>query len=91
MAGGREHYAAWEAGPTAFHVQFARGLKQLMSLSCYEQPRMMERLGYRPAPWIAEVTRRRLAVYGDDARRQAMQLLAPDPLRPGVHVRRDRA
>jgi len=85
------YYASWEAGPTRLHVQLARGLKQLMSLSCYEQPQMMARLGYQPAPWIAEVTHRRITVYRDDVQRQAQQLLAPDPLRPGVHVKRDRA
>jgi hypothetical protein len=81
------YYAAWEAGPTRLHVQLARVLNQLMSLSCYEQPAMMERLGYRPAPWIAEATQRRLAVHRDDIERQAAQLLAPDPLRPGVRVK----
>ena len=62
-----------------------------MSLSCYEQPEMMERLGYRPAPWIAEVTQRRLTVYRDDVQRQDAQILAPDPLRPGVRVKPERA
>ncbi|HET7504118.1 MAG TPA: hypothetical protein VFK02_24020 [Kofleriaceae bacterium] len=85
------YFASWERGPTALHVQLARGINQLMSLACYEQPAMMERLGYRPGPWIAEVTHRRLTVYRDDVRRQAEQVLAPDPLRPGVHVKRGRA
>ena len=78
------YFASWEAGPTPVHVQLARAINQLMSLSCYEQPAMMERLGYRPAPWIAEVAQRRLTVYRDDVRRQAAQILAPDPLRPKV-------
>jgi hypothetical protein len=85
------YYAWWEHGPTSLHRQLARGINQLMSLSCYEQPEMMERLGYRPAPWIAEVTQRRLTVYRDDVRRQDAQILAPDPLRPGVRVKRERA
>jgi hypothetical protein len=85
------YYASWERGPTPLHRQLARGIKQLMSLSCYEQPEMMERLGYRPAPWIAEVTQRRLTVYRDDARRQEAQILAPDPLRPGVRVKPEHA
>jgi hypothetical protein len=68
------------------HVQFARALNQLMSLSCYEMPEMMERVGYRPGPWIEEVTQRRLTVYRDDVRKQEAQILAPDPLRPGVRV-----
>ena len=84
------YYASWEHGPTALHVQLARGINQLMSLSCYEQPKMMELLGYRPGPWIAEVTEHRLTVYRDDVRRQEAQILAPDPLRPGVNVKRER-
>jgi hypothetical protein len=85
------YFVSWERGPTALQVQLARGINQLMSLSCYEQPEMMERVGYRPGPWIAEVTQRRLTVYRDDVRRQAEQILAPDPLRPGVHIKRRRA
>lgn len=84
------YFASWEHGPTPLHRQLARGISQLMKLSCYEQPPMMERLGYRPAPWIAEVTQRRLIVYRDDVRRQDVQILAPDPLRPGVRVKRER-
>ena len=80
------YYASWEHGPTPIHVQFARGINQLMSLSCYEMPEMMERVGYRPAPFIAEVTQRRLTVYRDDVRKQEAQILAPDPLRPGVRI-----
>ena len=85
------YFAWWLRGPTPIHRQLARGINQLMSMACYEQPEMMERVGYRPAPWIAEVTHRRLTVYRDDVQRQAEQLIAPDPLRPGVHVKRGRA
>jgi hypothetical protein len=85
------YYVTWAHGPTPLHREFARGIKQLMNLSCYEQPQMMERLGYRPGPWITEVTTRRLTVYRDDVRRQDAQILAPDPLRPGVRVKRERA
>jgi hypothetical protein len=83
------YFESWDHGPTPLHVQFARGLNQLMSLSCYEMPEMMERVGYRPGPWIEEVTQRRLTVYRDDALRQEAQVLADDPLRPlrpGVRV-----
>jgi hypothetical protein len=85
------YYESWLHGPTPLHRQLSRGINQLMSLSCYEQPEMMERVGYRPAPWIAEVTERRLTVFRDDVRRQDAQILAPDPLRPGVRVKRERA
>ena len=76
------YYASWEHGITPLHVQFAKALNQLMSLACYEQPEMMARCNYHPAPWIEKVTKRRLAVYSDDAKKQAEQILAPDPLRP---------
>lgn len=79
------YYASWEHGLTPIHVQFARAVNQLMSLSCYEQPAMMESIGYRPAPWIDQVTKRRLAVYTADIARQTSQVLAPDPLRPREH------
>ena len=85
------YYASWSRGATSVQRQLARGIKQLMCLACYEQPAMMERVGYRPGPWIAEVTARRLTVYRDDVQRQQAQILAPDPLRPGVHVKRERA
>ena len=85
------YYDSWLHGPTPLHRQLARGINQLMSLACYEQPEMMERVGYVPAPWIAEVTERRLTVFRDDVRRQDAQILAPDPLRPGVRIQRGRS
>jgi hypothetical protein len=36
------------------------------------------------------VRRKRLTVHRDDVRRQEAQVLAPDPLRPGVQVRPER-
>lgn len=76
------YYDSWVHGVTPLHRQFARALKQLMSLSCYDQPEMMERVGYRPAGWIAEVTKKRLTVFADDVKKQERQIVAPDPLRP---------
>ncbi len=76
------YYASWEHGITPLHVQFAKALNQLMSLACYEQPEMMERVGYRPGPWIEQVTKKRLTVFADDVKKQDAQILAPDPLRP---------
>ena len=85
------YYASWEHGPTPVHVQFARAVNQLMSLSCYEQPEVMDAVGYRVAPWIEEVKRKRLTVYKDDVAAQAAQILAPDPLRPGFRIETSRA
>jgi len=80
------YFASWQDGLTPIHRQLAGALNQLMSLSCYEHPAMAERVGYRVGPWIEEVTKKRLSVFKDDVRKQYEQILAPDPLRPGVVV-----
>ena len=76
------YFASWEHGITPVQREFAKSVAQLMRLACYEQPAMMAACGYDPAPWMAEVTKKRLAVFADDIRRQDAQILAPDPLRP---------
>ena len=81
------YYASWEHGLTPLHVQLAKALNQLMSLACYEQPAMMESVGYRPTAWIETVTKKRLTVFADDVKKQDAQILAPDPLRP--HAKRE--
>ncbi len=70
-----KYYRLWEPS------LFGKTLNQLMSLSCYEQPEIIESIGYRPAGWIAEVTKKRLTVFADDVRAQERAILAPDPLR----------
>lgn len=80
------YFASWEHGITPLHVQFARALNQLMSLACYEVPEVMESIGYLPTPWIEEVTKKRLTVYAADVRKQEIQILAPDPLRPSFRI-----
>ncbi|MBL9015765.1 MAG: hypothetical protein JNL83_16390 [Myxococcales bacterium] len=80
------YFASWEHGPTPIHRQFAQAVNQLLGLSCYEQPEACERVGYHPAPWIEEVTVKRLTVYKDDVAKQAAQIIAPDPLRPGFDI-----
>lgn len=90
-AAAERYFASWEHGPTPIHVQFARGINQLMSLGCYEQPEVAADIGYGVGPWIAQVTHKRLTVFADDVRAQEVAILAPDPLRPGVDVRALRA
>jgi hypothetical protein len=80
------YYESWVHGITPVHKQLAHALNQLVSLACYEQPEMLERIGYRPGPWIEEVTRKRLTMFAGDIRKQDAQIIAPDPLRPGVFV-----
>lgn len=76
----RRYFARWWHSRLGAQRQFARGVKGLLCLACYEQPALQERLGYRPTGWIEEVSRRRLAVHGDAARRHQAALLEPDPL-----------
>lgn len=78
------YYESWLHGVTPVHKQFAQMLNQLMSMSCYEQPAMMKAIGYDVAPWIEQVTKKRLTVFADDIKKQDAQLLAPDPLRPSA-------
>lgn len=80
------YFSSWAEGLTPVQKQLAAGIKQLMSLACYEQPQMAERVGYRVGPWMEQVTKKRLSVFKDDVRKQEEQILAPDPLRPGVYV-----
>lgn len=76
------YYRSWERGLTPVHRQLARLFNQLLSLACYEQPEMMEAVGYRPGPWIEQVRHRRLTVFADEIKRREAEILAPDPLRP---------
>lgn len=83
------YYESWQHGITPLHREFAKVLNQLVSMSCYEQPAMLERIGYRVAPWIEEVTKKRLAMFPDDIRRQQEQIIAPDPLRPTAKIKKE--
>ena len=83
------YYASWADGLTPMHVQFAGMINQLMSMACYEQPEMMERIGYRVGPWIEKVRHKRLTVFADDVAKQEAQILAPDPLRPIAKTKKE--
>jgi hypothetical protein len=81
-----DHYfEKWEHGPGPC-FQLARGLNQLMSLATYEQPFVKHQIGYEVEAWIEQVKRKRLTVFRDEIRQQDAQIIAPDPLRPGVRV-----
>jgi hypothetical protein len=82
------YYESWEHGPTPAHQQLAKGVGQLIKLGCYEQPAMLAAIGYTPAAWIEQVSRRRLTVYAADIERHEAGRFAPDPLRPGVTAAR---
>jgi hypothetical protein len=76
------YFGRWERSRIPPFVELARTLNRVMSLACYEQAAMSDAIGFHPAAWIDRVKARRLAVYADDVRKQAEQILAPDPLRP---------
>jgi hypothetical protein len=79
-----QYYASWEHSPVLAMRTLARTFNQLVSLACYELPAMMDKIGYHPAAWIAEVKRKRLALYKVDIDAHARAILAPDPLRPAL-------
>jgi hypothetical protein len=54
-------------------------IKGLVVMCYYELPEVKDQLGYRPDPYIAAVSRRRLASYGPQIRAGEAALLAPDP------------
>jgi hypothetical protein len=62
----------------------ARKLRSLVLMCYYELPDVQEEQGYRPGPYIAAVSRRRLASYGAEIRRGEAAVLAPDPAGPGA-------
>ena len=67
---------AWRHGVLAIPLQRMKGLVVM----CYfEQPEVKEQLGYRPDPYIAEVSMRRLSSYGAQIRAGEAAALGPDP------------
>jgi hypothetical protein len=80
---GARYFEAWWSSRIGAQHELARGVKGLLAMGCYEQPAILAELGYTPDAWIDKVKRRRLEVYGDDVRRAAAAVLAPDPL-PGI-------
>ena len=56
-----------------------RQLRGLVVMCYYELPEVKEQLGYRPEPYMAEVSRRRLASYGAQIRAGEAAVLALEP------------
>ena len=63
-----------------------RQLKGLVVMCYYELPEVKEQLGYRPAPYIAAVSRRRLVAYGPEIRAAEALVTAPEPGSPEAGV-----
>jgi hypothetical protein len=64
-------------------------IKGLIVFCYYELPEVKDQLGYRPGPYIAAVSRRRLASYGPQIRAGEAAVLARDPAGPAAGVRPD--
>jgi hypothetical protein len=62
--------------------EFVRRLKGLVVMCYYELPPVQREIGYDPAPYIAAVSRRRLASYGPEIR--AGEAAVTDPEEEGV-------
>ena len=60
-----------------------RRLRGMVVMCYYELPEVKEEIGYRPGPYIAAVSRRRLESYGAEIRAGEAAVLAPDPPAPG--------
>jgi hypothetical protein len=63
-----------------------RQLKGLVVMCYYELPDIQEQLGYRPGPYIAAVSRRRLVDYGPEIRAVEASVQAPAPGSPEAGV-----
>jgi hypothetical protein len=73
-------YLRFWAHGTALQRNFVKGIKGLIAMAYYEQPAVLEAIGYRPQQWIDEVKTRRLAVYADDISKHEGSLFEPDPI-----------
>jgi hypothetical protein len=82
-------FRMWIESPILPQRELTKAMRQVLTLAHYEHPIIQERIGYRPADWIAKVKTRRLAMYADDINRHQASLIAPDPL-PG-HAGKRRA
>jgi hypothetical protein len=88
VSDGGRYFDSWLHGPTPIHSQLAKTFMQLLNLGYYEHPTVQAAIGYTPAAWIDKVTKRRLTVFQNEITKRAVDVIAPDPLRPGVSLRR---
>ncbi len=79
----RKYFDSWFHSKLPPQHEFAKGIKSLIALSCYEQPAMMADIGYTPQEWIDKSIRYRLQTYDAAIAKREADILAPDPL-PGV-------
>jgi hypothetical protein len=83
----RRYFGSWWSSPLPPQREFAKGVKGLLCLACYEQPQMMEAIGYTPNEWIDKSTHYRLRTYSEAIAKREVELFTDDPL-PGVVPKR---
>lgn len=88
VAAGTQYFETWLHGPTPIHKQLGKAFMQLLNLGYYEHPRVQAELGYTPAAWIDQVTKRRLTKFKDVIAKREVDIIAADPLRPGINLAR---
>jgi hypothetical protein len=76
-------YVRTMLGRTGVIATLTKRLKGLLVMSYYQLPDVLEEIGYRPAEYIATVSRRRLESYGDQIRAGERAVLAGSPLASG--------
>jgi hypothetical protein len=84
------YFVSWYHSPLMPQHEFAKGIKGLLCLACYEQPAMMESIGYTPDAWIDKSKKYRLKTYSAAIAQREKEILAPDPL-PNVQPKPRRA
>lgn len=88
VADGTQYFESWLHGPTPIHKQLGKAFMQLLNLGYYEHPKVQAAIGYTPAAWIDQVTKRRLTMFKDVIATREVEIIAADPLRPGVNLAR---
>jgi len=77
------YFARWWGSPLLPLREFAKGIKGMLAIACYEQQEIKDLIGYNPERWIEKSRSHRLATYSRAIEKHRSDLLAPDPL-PGV-------
>lgn len=76
----QRYFDSWFHSKLPPQHEFAKGIKGLVALACYEQPAMMAAIGYTPQEWIDKSIRYRLQTYEAAIAKRDIDILAPDPL-----------
>lgn len=73
------HFDRWRHG-LGIQRELAKGVRALLAMSYYDQPAVLDRLGYTAEAWIEKVKERRLASYGVEIAAHEASIFARDPV-----------